>query len=88
MISTIYTKTAAVSRDGKNTVYAFGRRCELDGSDINLGGYYVFKLCVNYDGKSKNGLRKTWRYVDKDMSYADAVALMNKRLKYEGYKSS
>ena len=88
MTASIYKQTATVARDGKNTLYAFGRRSELDGADVELGGYYVFKCCANYDGKSKSGLRKTWRYVDSDMSYADAVSLINNRLKYEGWKSS
>lgn len=88
MTASIYKQTATVARDGKNTLYAFGRRCELDGADVDLGGYYVFKCCENYDGKAKNGIKKTWRYVDSNMSYADAVSLMNNRLKYDGWRVS
>ena len=82
----IYKKTVTVARDGKNTAYAFGRRSELDGKPVDLGGYYVFKLCLNHDNNVRCGLSKTWRYVDSDMEYKDAVSLMNNRLRYEAFK--
>jgi hypothetical protein len=42
-------------------------------------GFEVWKLCENYDGKVKGGIRKTWRYIDKDMSRQEAEHLYNKK---------
>jgi len=82
---TIYTKTATRAKDKNETVYAFGRDDSLDGKCVNVGGYQVWKLCVNYDGQVRGGLSETWRYVEKDMAYAEAVKLMNRRLKYKAF---
>lgn len=82
----IYTKTATRGADGKT--YAFGRKDHLDGQPMSLGGYVVFVLSSNHDSKVRGGLRKTWLAVEQDLSYRDAVKLMNKRLKFEGFKLS
>jgi hypothetical protein len=77
MTASVYRKTATKASNG--TIYAFGRCDDLHGKPTSEGGYYVFKLCSNYDGQVRGGLCKTWRYVAADLGYADAVALMNKR---------
>ena len=43
--------------------------------------YEVWKLCVNYDGNVKGGVRKTWRYIEKGMSKESAEKLFNRRTK-------
>ena len=49
--ASVYKKTA---RKNKNDVtYAFGRTKKLDGQPKEKGGYWVWKLSKNYDGKDK-----------------------------------
>lgn len=83
MSASIYTKTAM--KNSKGVIYAFGRDKELETQSPNAGGYYIFKLCENYDGRAPGGISKTWRYVAKDLSYIEAVKLMNKRLGREEF---
>lgn len=47
-----------------------------DGEDK----YSVFKLCENYDGKCKGGIRKTWRVVQSKMEKSVAESLFQRRL--------
>jgi hypothetical protein len=80
----VYKKTA---RKNKNDVtYAFGRTKKLDGQPEEKGGYWVWKLSKNYDGKVRGGIRASWVYVGKDLSYSDAVKLMNKKLGRKEFK--
>lgn len=83
----IYKHTATKSNKGlkKEKVYAFGRSDHLDGRPVEEGGYIVWKLVENYDGMCKDGIRKTWRYVEKNLGYNEAVKLMNKRLGYKAF---
>ena len=82
--ASVYKKTA---RKNKNDVtYAFGRTKKLDGQPKEKGGYWVWKLSQNYDGKVKGGIRNSWSYVAKDLSYSDAVKLMNKKLGRKEFK--
>lgn len=85
MTASIYKNTATKAKSGK--VYAFGRRENLDGKSIKLGGYYVFRLCENSANHMRGGIAKTWRYVERDLSFKDAVALMNRRLGYKGFNA-
>jgi len=41
--------------------------------------FAVFKLCSNYDGNVKGGIRKEWRVVKKG-NYSEMIDLYNKRL--------
>jgi len=80
----VYKNTA---RKNKNDVtYAFGRTKKLDGQPKEKGGYWVWKLSKNYDGTVRGGIRTSWVYVDKDLSYSDAVKLMNKKLGRKEFK--
>ena len=82
--ASVYKKTA---RKNKNDVtYAFGRTKKLDGQPKENGGYWVWKLSKNYDGKVRGGIRNSWVYVAKDLSYSDAVKLMNKKLGRKEFK--
>ena len=82
--ASVYKKTA---RKNKNDVtYAFGRTKKLDGQPKENGGYWVWKLSKNYDGKVRGGIRNSWVYVGKDLSYSDAVKLMNKKLGRKEFK--
>lgn len=47
----------------------------VDGST-----WEVWKLCSNYSGHVRGGISKTWRYLQRQMSEADARALFTRRL--------
>jgi hypothetical protein len=85
MTISVYSKTATKAKSGK--VYAFGRRDDLSGKDTSLGGYVVFRLCENYNGQVRGGMQKSWRYVDQDLSFQDAVNLMNKKCGYTAFNA-
>lgn len=44
------------------------------------GSYIIYKLCENYDGKVKGGMRKSWRYVAKDLTLEQAKVELEKRI--------
>ena len=69
MTNTIYTKQACKS--AKGVVYAPGKSAK---------GYVVYKLCENYDGRVRGGMRKTWRVVADGLSLEETKALMEKRV--------
>ena len=69
MTSTVYTSQAQHS--AKGAVYAPGK---------SLNGYAVYKLCENYDGRVRGGMRKTWRVVADGMTLEETKALMEKRV--------
>ena len=83
--SSVYKKTATKAKNKEGTIYAFGRDKKLDGQPKEKGGYSVWKLEKRYAGHVKGGIAQNWAYVKKDLSYSDAVKLMNKRLKYKGF---
>lgn len=85
MTASVYSKTATKAKSGK--VYAFGRRDDLSGQPTEKGGYIVWRLCENYDGKVRGGISKTWRYVADNLSFKDAVDLMNKRCGYKAFEA-
>ena len=84
--SSVYKKTATRAKNKERTIYAFGRDKKLDGQPEEKGGYIVWTLSLNYAGHVRGGISKKWVYVKKDLSYSDAVKLMNKRLKYKAFK--
>lgn len=54
----------------KGTVFALVR-----------GEYWeVLKLCSNYDGQVRGGIRKTWRVVDQNLNESTARSLYGRRL--------
>jgi hypothetical protein len=67
----VYTKQARKS--SKGTIYAPGKNEET-------GLYIIFKLCENYDGKVRGGIRKSWCAVAQNLSLEDAKTLFEKRL--------
>ena len=69
MTSTVYTNRAAKS--AKGVIYAPGK---------SITGYTVYKLCENYDGQVRGGMRKTWRVVADNLSLEETKALMEKRV--------
>ena len=83
--ASVYKKTATKAKNKEGTIYAFGRDKKLDGQPEEKGGYIVWKLSQNYAGDVRGGISKKWVYVKKDLSYSDAVKLMNKRLKYKAF---
>jgi hypothetical protein len=50
-------------------------------ADLDDCTYAVYKLCENYNNTAKNGIAKTWRYVEKNLSFEDALTLFTKRSK-------
>ncbi len=64
----------------KGKIFAFDRCENKRGLTSEHGGYYVFQLCENYNGRVKGGIEKTWRYVAKGLSYDEAIEVMNKKL--------
>lgn len=44
-------------------------------------GFTVWKLCENYCRQTKGGMRKVWRYVEKDMTQEAAQKLFDRRTK-------
>lgn len=83
-MATVYTKTATKALNGK--VYAFGRRDEMNGKPTDFGGYFVFVLKSSYCGQKRGGMHKRWVYVDQNMSFEDAVSLMNVKCGYRAFE--
>jgi len=48
------------------------------GKDTN-GTYRIYKLCANYDGQVRGGIRHSWRWIAKGLTLNEAKALLNKR---------
>ena len=46
---------------------------------IDGNTYGVYKLCSNYCGHVRGGIKKTWRYVEKNMTLEAATVLFNRR---------
>jgi len=81
----VFVQTSSKSKTKKETIYAFGREDRLEGQPIELVGYKVYKWCINSNNNVRGGLAKTWRYVERDLSHSEAIALMNRKLKYVKY---
>ena len=85
MTISIYKNTATKDiKSKRRAIYAFGRDANLDGYETDMGGYALWCLRDRFVGQAGNLLRK-WELVDRGMSYSDAVALMNKRVKHKAY---
>lgn len=82
-MANVYSKTAR--KNAKGVVFAFGRSKAFEGKAPAEGGYMIFKLCENYAGHVRGGFAKTWRYTDTELSYEDAVKVMNKKLGREEF---
>ena len=81
-----YKHTAVVAKTKKAETYAIGRSDGLHGKPAEWGGYYVWVRKGNYMSHVKGGIGYTWRYVQKDLSYNEAMALMNKRVKFKVFE--
>ena len=82
----VYRKTSTKNKSGKTT-YAFGRAQSLEGQDPSKGGYALFKYSVNYDGNVRGGKRGSWGVVDRDLSFDEVKALMNKKVGFDAFSS-
>jgi hypothetical protein len=69
MTTTVYVNQAHKSANG--VLFALGKSAK---------GYMVYKLCKNYDGSVRGGIRKTWRYVADGLTLEEAKALIEKRV--------
>lgn len=65
-------KTLSVKTNKNNVKYAL---CQSDDK------FSVWKLCSNYCRNVKGGISKTWRYVERNMTFEDAQVLFNRRSK-------
>lgn len=84
MTYSTYKKTATRSqKDGR--VYCFGRRSDLDGRDVDLGGYVVFVVKSNYSGLHHGGMDKHLVAVETNLSFSAAKELMNKKVGYVAF---
>lgn len=63
--------------EGKNKV---GTRFAI-WRENRKGTYSVMKLCANYNGRVRGGIKYTWRYLEKGLDWAAARDLCNRRLK-------
>lgn len=77
MHAQVFSKQARKSKKG--VIYAPG---------MDSKGYMIFKLCENYDGQVRGGIRKTWRYVADRMTLDEAKAEFEKRLGYKIYEGA
>lgn len=64
------TSSTVVATNARGVRYALKREGETWG---------VWKLCSNYASHVRGGISKSWRYVQRGMSRADAVVLFNRR---------
>lgn len=81
----VFKTTAKKARTKAKTIFAFGRHADFIGEPDEAGGFVIWKLCVNHDAKVPGGLAKTWRWVAKDLTHDEAIALMNKKLKFKAW---
>lgn len=65
-------KTLKIKTNKNNVQYALVQNNE---------SYAVLKLCENYCRYAKNGISKTWRYVQKGLTLDNAEILFNRRTK-------
>ena len=85
MTTTLYKQTAIAQKDSKrNAYFAFGRNSQLDGHDITEGGYAVFTIRDEFVGQAGN-LRRKWLLVAKELTFVDAIKLLNKRVGFVAY---
>ena len=79
--SSVYLVTRTRSRkSSRGDVYALGRVTRLDGHSREEGGYVLWVLRGNYAGNVRGGIRYSWLIDARDLSYADAIRLMNRRV--------
>ena|ERR1700750_1980236 len=81
----IYPRTRTKSVKSKNKIYALGRVKYLDGLPKEAGGYALFALSGNYAGNVRGGISYSWKVVKEDLSYTEAVQLINRRVGYTAF---
>jgi len=65
-------KTLAVKTNKNNIKYALIQEGDKFG---------VWKSCSNYCRNAKGGIAKTWRYIERNMTFEDAKILFSRRSK-------
>jgi hypothetical protein len=81
----VFKTTAKKAKTKTKAIFAFGRHADQITEPDEAGGFVIWKLCVNHDAKVPGGLAKTWRIAAKDLTHDEAVALMNKKLKFKAW---
>jgi hypothetical protein len=80
MATSVYTTTATKAKTKTGSIFAFGREDALAGKPVSEGGYSVWKK-----SPQQRGGAMTWGYVKLNMSHADAIAFMNKRVHHKAF---
>ena len=75
-MSEVFTKQARKSKKG--VIFAPGK---------NEYGYMLFKLCENYDGQIRGGIRKTWRVCKDKLTLEQAKVEFERCLGYKIYST-
>ena len=73
----IFTKHAVKSQSG--TIWAPGKADIAQDGYFDRADYQIWRLCENYDGKVRGGIRKTWRLSKDNLSLDQAKALLAKK---------
>jgi hypothetical protein len=64
-------------------VYVFGRARALEGKPSHLGGYILFTLRKSYNGHLPGGIERTGAVVKDNLTYPEAVALIEQALWFQ-----
>ena len=84
----IYRNTSTKALKSKtNAIYAFGREKSLDCQPSDLGGYKIYILKDRFYGRDATLVRK-WELVECDLSFQDAITMMNKKVHHIAYKET
>lgn len=67
-------KNSIRQREKDGTYFCIGRHHSFKGRPPSEGGYGLYKLCHNHPDQ------RTWRYEKRNLSRAEAEALLEKRL--------
>jgi hypothetical protein len=72
------TKIEVKANKSGKTTFALMKEVDHWGKDC---GYGVWKLCENYAPNVPGGIKKSWRYVERNMTLENAQALFKKKTK-------
>ena len=87
MTAQVYKQTATKDIKSKsNAVYAFGRNESMHGQPKENGGYAVFVIRDRFVGQGGD-LQRKWNLVEKNMSFEDAVNLLNERVHHIAFSA-
>lgn len=74
----IFTKQAR--KNAKGVWFAPGKADVAKEGYFERADYLIYKLCENYDGQVRGGIRKTWRVVAQNLTLDEAKTLLEKKI--------